>query len=91
MERTVRLALATAEKAEAVCSATNLVFLLKTADDHTTIMDASTLWNNTKPEWSKGADARVPHELGQKRVFMLASVLELMQQDNELQGNPEGL
>lgn len=89
LERTVRLTLATAEKAEAVCSATNLVFLSKIAEDHTTNLDASTLWNNTKPEWSKDAETRVPHELGQKRVFMFASVLDLMQNDSELQSSSE--
>ena len=67
-----------------------LVFFLKNFDDHTPTLEASALWNNTKPEWPKDADARVPHELGQKRVFMLASVLELMQQDSELlQSNAE--
>ena len=88
IERVVQLSLSNAEKTEAVASATNLVLLVKRESDVQQLQAQATLWVNTKPDWRPGATDNRPHELGEKRVFMLLVLLQMMQDDNTLEGEP---
>ena len=80
LEHSLRLGATLADKVEGAVSATNVVVLLCSQQYKDSMLASLQQWLDGKPEFVRGA-APVPHPLGEKRLFLFASFLDLLVKD----------